>query len=639
MGNNMQKRAIFDTERLREEIEASHERCRRFGVDPENNSRLSLKPLSPEELSLRLAKNRSFLDIAIAQIEEIYQFVAGAGFVMSLTDREGYILYHLGDPVLIKKMKETNCRPGYRWTESDVGTSALGLALVRKIPVQINETEHFCRRGHESICSASPVLDSNGELLGVVAMSGNAKEVNPHTLGMVITATRSIENQLRIEKASNELLLQANHLEAVIDSIDSGVIDLDKNGIIQHINRHGRNIFQWEGSIEGMSIQTLFGNQIILEELMQPGFEFVDREVSIQGKARKIQMICTARPIFNTKEELHGTILIFHEIKRIKKLVNDMAGSHAQFTFQNIIGKSPEISETRKMAMIASSQNSTVLLQGETGTGKELFAQAIHNNSIRQNYPFVAINCAAIPKELLESELFGYAGKAFTGAGKKGRPGKFELADGGTLFLDEIGDMSVDMQAKILRVIQSGEVVRIGEYKPTIVDVRIIAATHMDLQKAVKQKDFREDLFYRINVFPIQIPALRHRFNDIDILSKYFLNRLSISMGKRHLKFSKEVEKVLNQHPWPGNVRELENVIERAINLSETKKIEPNSLGMENVDRTLKLTIGSRLSDLERQAILDTLETVDHNYSKAASALGISRGTLYNKIKKYNLST
>ena len=635
----MQDKVIIDPERLQKEIEDSHERCRKYGINPYDNGNLTLKRLSPKELTLRLNKNRSFLEVAVTQIEEIYQFVAGAGFVMSLTDRDGYILYHLGDPVLLKKMKEGNCEPGYRWTERDVGTSVIGLALVLKMPVQVNEAEHFCLRSHESTCSASPIFNSDGELLGLIAMSGNAKDMHPHTLGMVITAARSIENQLRIKKTSNELLLKKNHMEAIIDSIDSGVIALDKNGIIQQINRHGWEIFQLEDPIKGKSFQTLFGDQIVLEELMQPGFEFVDREISIQEKSRRIQLICTARPIFNAKKKMQGTILIFHKINRIKKLVNDMAGSHAQFTFQNIIGKSPEIRETRKMAMVASSQSSTVLLLGETGTGKELFAQAIHNNSNRRNYPFVAINCAAIPKELLESELFGYAGKAFTGAGRKGRPGKFELADGGTIFLDEVGDMFVDMQAKILRVLQTGEVVRLGEHKPVTVDIRIIAATHMDLQKAVKQKDFREDLFYRLNVFPIQIPALRHRSNDINILSSYFLKRLAISMGKRHLKFSKEAENILNRHSWPGNVRELENVIERAINLTETKKIEPKDLGMKNVPRPVKLTAGSRLSDLEKQVISDTLEAVDFNYSQAALALGISRGTLYNKVKKYNLST
>ncbi|MDA3789250.1 MAG: sigma 54-interacting transcriptional regulator, partial [Desulfobacula sp.] len=434
-------RTILDPISLCREIEASHERCRQYGVDPEDKGSRNHKCLSPDELSRRLADNRHFLDIAIAQIEELYQFVAGAGFVVNIADRDGYILHILGDPSLLKKMAAGNCSPGYRWTEKDVGTSVISLSLARGIPVQINDDEHFCRRGHGSTCSASPVFDPQGRILGIIAMSGTAKKVHPHTLGMVITAASAIENQLRIKRASDELQLKNNYMEAIIDSIDSGVMAVDRNGIVNQVNSHGRQIFHWETPLEGKPHEAFFDNQISLENLMRPGFDFVDREVIVRGPSRPIQLICTARPIFDIKEQMQGTIIIFNKINRIRKLVNDMAGSLARFTFNNILGNSSAIRETRKMAIIAAPQNSTVLLQGETGTGKELFAQAIHNYSERRNHPFIAINCGAIPRELLESELFGYAGGTFTGASKTGRPGKFELADGGTIFLDEIGDM------------------------------------------------------------------------------------------------------------------------------------------------------------------------------------------------------
>ena len=515
----MTARAIPDQITLQREIKASHERCRKYGVDPQDKGSNNHKCLDPQELSRRLTDNRHFLDIAVAQIEELYQFVAGAGFVVNIADRDGYILHILGDPSLLKKMAAGNCSPGYRWTEKDVGTSVISLSLARGIPVQINDEEHFCQRGHGSTCSASPVFDPEGQILGIIAMSGDAKTVHPHTLGMVITAASAIENQLRIQKTSDELQLKNNYMEAIIDSIDSGVMAVGRNGIINQVNSHGRQIFHWETAFKGKPHATFFGNQIVLEELMKTGFEFVDREVAIRSPSKAIQLICTARPIFDAKEEMQGTIIIFNEINRIRKLVNDMAGSLARFTFNSIIGTSPAIRDTRKMAMIAAPQHSTVLLQGETGTGKELFAQAIHNYSERCNHPFIAINCGAIPRELLESELFGYAGGTFTGASKKGRPGKFELADGGTIFLDEIGDMPMDMQVKILRVLQTSEVVRIGEHKPILVDIRIIAATHADLKKAAVWKTFREDLFYRLNVFPISIPPLRERLEDISLLS------------------------------------------------------------------------------------------------------------------------
>ncbi len=633
----MPARAIPDPISLRREIEASHERCRQFGVNPEDRGRRDHKCLSPEELSQRLADNRYFLDIAVAQIKDLYQFVAGAGFVVNIADKKGYILHILGDPHLLNKMAKGNCSPGYRWTEKDVGTSVISLSLARGIPVQINDDEHFCRRGHGSTCSASPVFDSEGQIMGIIALSGVAKKVHPHTLGMVITAASAIENQLRIKKASTELMLKNNYMEAIIDSIDSGVMAVDKNGIINQVNSQGRQIFQWEALLEGKPHTTFFEDQIILKDLMQPGFEFVDREVTIKSPSRAIQLICTARPIFDARDQMQGSIIIFNRINRIRKLVNDMAGSFARFTFNSIIGNSPAIRETRKMAMIAAPQHSTVLLQGETGTGKELFAQAIHNHSERRNHPFIAINCGAIPRELLESELFGYAGGTFTGATKKGRPGKFELADGGTIFLDEIGDMPTDMQVKILRVLQTSEVVRIGEHKPILVDVRIIAATHADLKRAVAWQNFREDLFYRLNVFPISIPPLRERPEDIMLLSGHFLDRCSVIMTKQGIRFSQEAEAVLENYPWPGNVRELENVIERAVNLADSNRIVPENLGLENMGSPKKRLAGTRLAELEKQAILETLEEYDFNCSKACKTLGISRATLYNKIKKYQL--
>jgi transcriptional regulator of acetoin/glycerol metabolism len=635
----MPVRATPDHITLQREIIASHERSRKYGVDPEDNGSNNYKCLDPEELSRRLTDNRHFLDIAVDQIEELYQFVGGAGFVVNIADREGYILYILGDPSLLKKMAAGNCSPGYRWTEKDVGTSVISLSLARGIPVQINGEEHFCQRGYGSTCSASPVFDPEGQILGIIAMSGDAKMVHPHTLGMVITAASAIENQLRIQKTSDELQLKNNYMEAIIDSIDSGVMAVGRNGIVNQVNSHGRQIFHWETVFKGKPHATFFGNQIVLEELMKTGFEFVDREVAIRSPSKAIQLICTAKPIFDTKEEMQGTIIIFTEINRIRKLVNDMAGSLARFTFNSIIGDSPAIRETRKMAMIAAPQHSTVLLQGETGTGKELFAQAIHNYSERCNHPFIAINCGAIPRELLESELFGYAGGTFTGASKKGRPGKFELADGGTIFLDEIGDMPMDMQVKILRVLQTSEVVRIGEHKPILVDVRIIAATHADLKKSVVWKTFREDLFYRLNVFPISIPPLRDRPEDIPLLSSHFLNRYCVVMTKQEIRFSKEAEAVMKTYPWPGNVWELENVIERAVNLAENNRILPDNLGLENVGLSKRRMTGSRLVELEKKAILETLEDYDFNFSKSSGALGISRATLYNKIKKYQLQT
>jgi len=633
--------AIPDPETLQREIKDSHARCRQLGVNPGETRNPRQKSLTPEELEYRLEKNRDFLNIAIDQIEELYQFVAGAGFVVNIADKDGYILYTVGDQPILKKMAAGNCWPGFRWTEADVGTSVISLSLAREIPVQINDDEHFCERGHGHTCSASPIFDPDNRLIGVIAMSGDASQVHPHTLGMVVTAARAIGNQMRIQKASKELLLRNNYMNAVIDSIDSGVMAIDKNGVIKQINNKGRSILQWDESLEGKSLSALLGSQMDLNRLMHPGFEFVDREVFIHAPRRVIQLICTAKPIFDPAERMHGIIIVFNEINRIRRLVNEMAGTQARFTFEDIIGISAAIQETKKMAMITALGRSTVLLLGETGTGKELFAQAIHNHSERKDHPFLAINCGAIPRELLESELFGYVEGSFTGARKGGRPGKFELADGGTVFLDEIGDMPTDMQVKLLRVLQTGEVYRIGEHKSISVDVRIIAATNSDLKQKVDRGNFREDLFYRLNVLPISIPPLCDRFEDIILLAKHILNRCSQGLKKPGLSLSPAAEQVLLSHNWPGNIRELENVVERAVNLADGKLIEPAILGLAGVTvkkTGLKIKRGTRLADLEKQAIMEVIAETEFNLSRASKKLGISRATLYNKIKKYNLT-
>jgi transcriptional regulator with PAS, ATPase and Fis domain len=634
--------SIPDPETLHREIQASHERCQQFGVNPNDTCNLLQNRLKPEELAVRLEQNREFLEIATAQIGELYQFVSGAGFAVILADNEGYILHIIGDKPVLETMAAGNCCPGYRWTERDVGTSVISLSLARQIPVQINDEEHFCRRGHVFTCSASPVFDPDDQLVGVIAMSGDANKVHPHTLGMVITAARAIENQLRIQKTSKELKLHNNYMRAIVDSIDSGVMTIDKNGIINKINHQGRGILQWGEPLEGQPLSSVLGRQINIPKLMRSGFDFNDREVFIQVTGRSIHLICTAKPILDSAEKIQGIVLVFNEIKRIRKLLNEMAGTQARFIFEDIIGVSPAIQETKRMAMIAALSKSSILLLGETGTGKELFAQAIHNHSAQKGHPFLAINCGAIPRELLESELFGYVEGAFTGALKGGRPGKFELADGGTVFLDEIGDMSTDMQVKLLRVLQTGEVCRIGDHKSITVDIRIVAATNVELKQEVDRKNFREDLFYRLNVFPITIPPLRKRPEDITLLANHILSRCSQVAGKQGVQFTPEAKQALYNYEWTGNVRELENIIERAVNLVEGDMIASDLLGIVSPP-ALKYAVnnrhGLRLADVEKQAISEILQEMKFNLSRASKSLGISRATLYNKIKKYNLST
>jgi len=637
----MSTHAIPDSDTLHREILASHERCRQYGVDPLITCNLGQVHLSSEALTLRRKQNKDFLEVATAQLQELYQVIASAGFVVSITDNEGYILHIIGDHLALERLATGKGMPGYRWTEKDVGTSAISMALARETPIQINDEEHFCKRGYGHTCSASPVFDDEKRLIGVIAMSGEASKVHPHTLGMVITAARAIENQIRITKTSKELLLRNNYMNAIIESIDSGVMAVDRDGIITQVNSHGRKILEWDEDLEGKPLSTLFGSQDDWKRAMYDGSGYIDKEIFIKGPHSVIQLINTTKPIFDSEGKVQGIIFVYHEINRIRKLVNKMAGSQARFTFEDIIGVSFNIQEAKKLAMLAAAGKSSVLLLGETGTGKELFAQAIHNQSKRRHHPFVAINCGAIPRELLESELFGYVEGAFTGAIRGGRPGKLELASGGTVLLDEIGDMPVDMQIKLLRVLQTGEVSRIGKHKSILINLRIIAATHFDLKQEVANGNFREDLFYRLNVLPIIIPPLRERPDDIVLLARHILNRCCQVLNKPEVRFSSESEQILKSYHWPGNVRELENVVERAVNLVNGNVIEPELFGILTLRKNRTVFREHRealLDEVERQTITEIIQEMGFNISRASKVLGITRSTLYKKIKKYNIS-
>ncbi|MEN6461494.1 MAG: sigma 54-interacting transcriptional regulator, partial [Syntrophomonas sp.] len=324
----------------------------------------------------------------------------------------------------------------------------------------------------------------------------------------------------------------------------------------------------------------------------------------------------------------------------------------------DIIGQSPVLLKTIRMATMAAGGKSNILLEGESGTGKEVFAQSIHNQSSRSKGPFVAVNCGAIPRELIGSELFGYAEGAFTGAKRGGRPGKFELASGGTLFLDEIGDMPLDQQVALLRVLQERSLTRIGDDKVIPVDVRIICATNKNLSKEVQKGSFRQDLYYRLNVVSIKIPPLRERRDDIPILFNYMLNAIGQEVSSKIRSVKPEVMILLQEYDWPGNVRELQNVVERIVNINDgdvvTLEHLPDSIEIFNGENTAEIiqwspsleTDGLSERDKrrylqeikERQRIIELLDHFGGNISQVSREMSISRSTLYRRMQQYNIS-
>ncbi|SFE18229.1 PAS domain S-box-containing protein [Thermoanaerobacter thermohydrosulfuricus] len=347
--------------------------------------------------------------------------------------------------------------------------------------------------------------------------------------------------------------------------------------------------------------------------------------------------------LFEDLNELRKLIeknrLLETELNHYKKTLRKIRG--ARYSWENIVGKSDAIIECKKKAIKMASMDSNILIYGESGVGKELFAQAIHNSSSRRDYPFVTVNCAAIPEQLMESELFGYEEGAFTGAQKGGKIGKFELANHGTIFLDEIGDMPYTMQAKLLRVLQEGEIERVGGKEPIRVDVRVISATNKDLTKLIKEGKFRSDLFYRINVLMLNVPPLRERKGDIPLLIDHFLYLLAQNSGI-YKKISKEVYDILEKYDWPGNIRELRNAVERMVVNSEGDTIRKTDIPLYILNKEIPIRkkgsgLQQMLEEFEEKIILETLKECNYNKSQAAEILKIPRSRLYRKLKKFNI--
>lgn len=307
------------------------------------------------------------------------------------------------------------------------------------------------------------------------------------------------------------------------------------------------------------------------------------------------------------------------------------------YRFENIITKSSKMQRMIELIKVVAKSNATVLITGESGTGKELVARAIHSQSHRQSKPFVAVSCAALPESLLESELFGHEKGSFTGAYAR-KKGKFEFANGGTLFLDEIGEMSANIQVHLLRVLEEKEFSRVGGNEPIKVDVRVVSATNKDLRKAIEKGEFREDLYYRLNVVPIELPPLRERKEDIPLLARHFLNKFALENKKEVSEFSPEATEFLLGYDWPGNVRELENAIERAAILAKDSLITIADLPQENMSLARSTMPEKNLREVEKEHILDVLGETGGNYSEAARLLGITRMTLYKKAREYSFS-
>jgi PAS domain S-box-containing protein len=496
-------------------------------------------------------------------------------------------------------------------------------------------------------------------LIALIAFNTNQKNIitsNSHNLLLFLKKMASLIASKLAEKQ------KSSELKAILESIHDGIIALDKDGIIISCNKQGEILLsKSKKKLLGKPINKIWPD-FPFSEVIHQGKSVTDREeIYLDENGKDMHFLYTAMPIFvetDTETILSGSVISFQDVSDVRSRIYHMTQIENPTQLSEIIGQSPAMLKIKKDSLQIADSGSTVLITGESGTGKGLIARAIHHASNRRSEPFITINCGAIPDTLLESELFGYQPGAFTGAQKSGKAGKFELANNGTIFLDEIGDFQLHLQVKLLHVLQKREIQRLGGTKTISINVRVLAATNKNLEEMMQNKEFREDLFFRLNVIPMHLPPLRERPGDVPLLLNNALNKFNPLVKKNIIGFSSESLDLLLNYPWPGNIRELENVVEYAVNLERQVNIQATSLPQRLITNKNPYGLGDSMggflskaetlslksvTDLfQKKIIEDCLSQTGHSLEgkrNAAQILKISESTFYRKIRELKIKS
>lgn len=568
-------------------------------------------------------------------------------YILIISDENGKITDIFGDQDEIKKAGKLGLQKGNSLDKKYAGSNAVSVALREERPVQITGDEHELKKFHILSCTAAPIVDANGRILGSICLTAPASQAHPHTIGLISATTRAIETRLHNTEIQQSLYDAQQYAFSIMNELSFGLIAIDSESKIHWVNDTTcRSINIRRLNLVDREISQILPEWDVIKKSIDKGEKIIDHETGLNLKNHIEKYIINAYSVQNLFKDNIGYVVTMRPLSRVLKLINKYGGPQAHFTLDRIISKGKKMKKLLEYARAVASTPSTILITGESGTGKEVFAQAIHNASDRRQSGFVPINCGAISSSLIESELFGYEEGAFTGALKGGRPGKIEIAHQGTLFLDEIGEMPMDMQVKLLRVLQEKTISRVGSNKEIKVDIRVIAATNKDLQKEVEDGNFRQDLYYRLNVIPLEIPPLRERKMDIPPFLRSFLTDKASKLGRPVPEIDSSALKQIVNYPWPGNVRELENFAEKLVILEGNVNISGLTGEMNEQKSTEEkeglLNFGNHnelpdLADLEKQIIIKYLEIKDNNISQTAKALGIGRNTLYQKLQKYKI--
>ena len=597
---------------------------------------------SPGELREAMACNHSLLTHSRPIMEYLFDQVRHSHSVVVLADRAGMLMHTLGSPGFVDKAERVALTCGASWHESHRGTNAIGTALAEGTAVEVHGGEHFLERNSFLTCAASPILSATGELLGILDISGDHRNGHAHTLGLVSTAARMIENRLLVATCKRNVRLHLHREPEGIGSVAEGIVAVSADGWIVGANRVAlTQLGLHMGDVGATPLAQVL--DVRLDDLLSHHHRRPQQPqaLRLRGGAllyAQVQLDAAAWPAARWVRGMPGAPAANESADdALARLdTGDARWRAAADKARRVVGKP-----------IA------VLIQGESGVGKEVFARALHASGPRRAGPFVAINCAAIPEHLIESELFGHVAGAFTGARKEGSLGRLREAHGGTLFLDEIGDMPLPLQTRLLRVLQDRSVTPVGAGHAVPVDFCLISATHCQLLQAAEQGRFRHDLYYRLNGLTVQLPALRER-TDFAALTAQLLADLATEQGLPHpVQVAPDLLQRLAAHPWPGNLRQYASVLRTACAMLAEGE---DTLGWEHLGddivqalQTAAPPLSARLpglttarpvpaaavlslQELSSAAIDQALQSARGNVSQAARQLGISRQTLYRKL-------
>ena len=613
----------------------------KYGLDPHKKREVEI--LTSSEMQQQLQRQEDFLSIARHGVTGLAKRISNAGFSVILTDETGLTLDAKIPNSMRDKCQRSGLRIGAGWSEKQVGTNGIGTCLAEKESIIVHQHEHFFAEQSQLSCSVTPIFDPMGELRGCLNASclgaSKNKENQFLTLQMVMMYGRMIENSYFRQAYRHQVTMSIRPTESFADLIQEQLLAVNERGIVVGANRSAfaeyDSLLSPGQQLPGSQIEDIVGQSI--DELLTKS-----KDGGVVVRSFSPKMLEEIEIGLRVPSSKLNTI----QPDSRRKLAESLA-MKAHPTLQQLAGEDPVAQLQIKQILRVLNKDIPFLITGETGTGKEAFARAIHRASDRSDGPFIALNCAAIPESLIESELFGYRSGTFTGANKNGMKGKLELANGGTIFLDEIGDMPIQLQTRLLRVLAERETIPLGASEPTHIDIQVISATHQNLQELISQKLFREDFYYRLNGMSIELPNLRDRA-DKDVLIKYLLKNLN---PEQEIRVLEPASKILHSYHWPGNIRQLISVLKFAEALSEDNTIEAECLpkdircssipiqnkGFIDDSTDQSKTLSNYVGNQEGQRLLETLKKYRWNITQVSEELNICRSTVYRKMRKYNI--